>query len=254
MLRFGTDGVRGRVGVDLDESHIARLGAAVARVWPRQAMVIGNDGRESGAGWTLAFAGGAQSQGASVTSAGVVPTPAIARIAAERGCVGVAITASHNSWHDNGVKVFAPGGRKLTDAEQQRIEALWQESSEATGGTSVMSDGASVVNDDRCARQYVEAMTRVFTDTADAGALSGTAVQIDAANGATSQVVAPIMTALGLRATIHHAAPNGRNINDGCGAVHPESLAAACARHGGRGPSRRSACRRRRHCPVRRRQ
>ncbi|MFM8644483.1 MAG: phosphoglucosamine mutase [Actinomycetota bacterium] len=232
MLRFGTDGVRGRVGVDLDESHIARLGAAVAQVWPRQAMVIGNDGRESGAGWTLAFAGGAQSQGASVTSAGVVPTPAIARIAAERGCVGVAITASHNSWHDNGVKVFAPGGHKLTDAEQQRIEALWQESSEATGGTSVMSDGASVVNDDRCAPQYVAAMTRVFTDTADAGALSGTAVQIDAANGATSQVVAPIMTALGLRATIHHAAPNGRNINDGCGAVHPESLAAASARHG----------------------
>ncbi|MFM7307381.1 MAG: hypothetical protein ACKO2Q_05305, partial [Actinomycetota bacterium] len=109
MLRFGTDGVRGRVGVDIDETQVARLGAAVARVWPHHAMVIGNDGRESGAGWTRAFAQGAQSQGTSVTSAGVVPTPAIARTAAARGCVGVAITASHNAWHDNGVKVFAPG-------------------------------------------------------------------------------------------------------------------------------------------------
>lgn len=232
MLRFGTDGVRGRVGVDIDETQVARLGAAVARVWPHHAMVIGNDGRESGAGWTRAFAQGAQSQGTSVTSAGVVPTPAIARTAAERGCVGIAITASHNAWHDNGVKVFAPGGRKLTDDEQQRIEALWQESSEATGGTSVMSDGASVVNDDSCARQYIAAITQMFADASDAGARSGMAVQIDAANGATSHVIAPIMTALGLRAAVHHAAPNGRNINDGCGAVHPESLAAACTQHG----------------------
>jgi len=229
MLRFGTDGVRGRVGVDLDESQIARLGAAVARVWPRQAMVIGNDGRESGASWTLAFARGAQSQGAAVTSAGIVPTPAIARVAAERGCVGIAITASHNPWHDNGVKVFAPGGRKLTDDEQQRIETLWQASGDVAGP-------ASVACDERCAQQYSAALAGALGDKLPAGstglaAFAGMAVQIDAANGATSQVIAPILTGLGLLATIHHAAPDGRNINDGCGAVHPESLAAACAQH-----------------------
>lgn len=229
MLRFGTDGVRGRVGVDLDESQIARLGAAVARVWPRQAMVIGNDGRESGASWTLAFARGAQSQGAAVTSAGIVPTPAIARVAAERGCVGIAITASHNPWHDNGVKVFAPGGRKLTDDEQQRIETLWQASGDVAGP-------ASVASDERCAQQYSAALAGALGDKPPAGstglaAFAGMAVQIDAANGATSQVIAPILADLGLRATIHHAAPDGRNINDGCGAVHPESLAAACAQH-----------------------
>ncbi|NDF68047.1 MAG: phosphoglucosamine mutase, partial [Actinobacteria bacterium] len=119
MLRFGTDGVRGRVGVDLDESHVAQLGAAVALAFPGVDILIGHDGRESGETWCNAFGAGAISLRATVALAGVVPTPAVANAAKRRNCVGVAITASHNPWHDNGVKVFAPGGRKLTDAEQQ---------------------------------------------------------------------------------------------------------------------------------------
>ncbi|MDP4930406.1 MAG: hypothetical protein NWQ79_05440, partial [Ilumatobacteraceae bacterium] len=128
MLQFGTDGVRGRVGVDLHDADISRLGAAVAREWPGTQIVIGHDGRESGAAWLAAFASGVATQGNVVVNAGVVPTPALALAARDNTCVAVAITASHNLWHDHGVKVFAPGGRKLSDDQQRRIELLWQSS------------------------------------------------------------------------------------------------------------------------------
>ncbi|MDP4973376.1 MAG: hypothetical protein NWP78_01825, partial [Ilumatobacteraceae bacterium] len=85
-------------------------------------------GRESGAAWLAAFASGVATQGNVVVNAGVVPTPALALAARDNACVAVAITASHNLWHDNGVKVFAPGGRKLSDDQQRRIELLWQSS------------------------------------------------------------------------------------------------------------------------------
>ena len=219
MLRFGTDGVRGRVGVDLDESQVAQLGAAVALAFPGVDILVGHDGRESGETWCNAFGAGAISLRATVALAGVVPTPAVAHAAKRRNCVGVAITASHNPWHDNGVKVFAPGGRKLTDAEQQRIEHLWHTSAMVTLGDSALP------RDSRCIGEYVESLTSGL----GAGELDGCSVVIDAANGATSVVVTIVAEALGLRADIRYASPNGRNINDRCGAVHPEAIAALCA-------------------------
>lgn len=228
MLQFGTDGVRGRVGLDLQESDVALLGAAVAREWPGVAIVVGHDGRESGATWLAAFANGATSAGSVVTNAGMVPTPALALAAQRSGCVGVSITASHNPWHDNGVKVFAPGGRKLLDVEQNNIEARWHEasSSAASAGSRAPDDTALPVSL-RVRDEYVAALT-AGVGVEDFG---GQQVVIDCANGATSEVAPVIAAALKVRAHVIHAAPNGRNINDGCGATHPASLAAACAQH-----------------------
>lgn len=227
MLRFGTDGVRGRVGVDLLERDVELLGAAVAREWAGADVVIGHDGRESGESLVAAFALGAASHGASISNAGLLPTPALARIAARRGCVAVAVTASHNPWHDNGVKVFAPGGRKLTDDEQRRIESRWHslgESARTPSGESRSSDPAGQVT--RLAGDdYVQELVGSLgvADFAQQGVL------LDCANGATSGVARAVMVALGMRAEAINDAPNGRNINDGCGAVHPERLAAQCA-------------------------
>jgi phosphoglucosamine mutase len=234
MLHFGTDGVRGRAGVDLHESDIAQLGAAVAHEWPGVAIVIGHDGRESGAAWLNAFTNGATAAGSSVINAGVVPTPALA-LASQRGaCVGVSITASHNPWYDNGVKVFAPGGRKLLDAEQQHIEEFWHatgkhattsplENTTLSRTNTVASPMHSVSTHIR--DEYVAALSTGI-GVAD---FAGQQLVIDCANGATSDVAPAIVGALNLRPLVLHAAPNGRNINDACGATHPAELAAACA-------------------------
>ena len=232
-LRFGTDGVRGRVGVDLHEGDVEQLGVAVARQWPGLRIVVGHDGRESGPALLAAFARGAQSQGNVVTNAGLVPTPALAHAAKAHACVAVAITASHNPWHDNGVKVFAPGGSKLTDETQQRIEALWHAgepseaaSTDASVVTAVTGNAPSVSN------EIVDDYIAALTTTLDIAPFSGANVVVDCANGATSSVVKRITEVLGLNADVRNDAPNGRNINDGCGATHPDAMASACAQNG----------------------
>lgn len=232
-LRFGTDGVRGRVGVDLHEGDVEQLGVAVARQWPGLRIVVGHDGRESGPALLAAFARGAQSQGNAVTNAGLVPTPALAHAAKAHACVAVAITASHNPWHDNGVKVFAPGGSKLTDETQQRIEALWHAgepseaaSTDASVVTAVAGNAPSVSN------EIVDDYIAALTTTLDIAPFSGVNVVVDCANGATSSVVKRITEVLGLNADVRNDAPNGRNINDGCGATHPDAMASACAQNG----------------------
>jgi len=235
MLRFGTDGVRGRVDVELNDSLVARLGAAVGREFSGSAIVIGHDGRESGPRLAAAFARGAITQGCGVSDGGLVPTPAIARAASVRECVGVAITASHNPWSDNGVKVFAPGGRKLLDSQQMSIESRWQSSVDPSRGSSSHSDSSrgearssAVRPDPSIADNYVRAISTEL-GVAD---FTGREVVLDCANGATSRVAPTIARAVGLSAVVRNAEPDGRNINDGCGAVHPETIAAECARRG----------------------
>lgn len=225
MLRFGTDGVRGRVDVELNDSLVARLGAAVGREFSGSAIVIGHDGRESGPRLAAAFARGAITQGSSVSDGGLVPTPAIARAASARECVGVAITASHNPWSDNGVKVFAPGGRKLLDSQQMSIESHWQSSVDPSRGEARSS---AVRPDPSIADNYVRSIATEL-GVAD---FAGREVVLDCANGATSRVAPAIARAVGLSAVVRNAEPDGRNINDGCGAVHPETIAAECARRG----------------------
>ena len=237
MLRFGTDGVRGRADVDLTLNDVAALGAAIAREWPNVAQIIGHDGRESGATWLAAFAGGVLQAGGQTTNAGLLPTPALADAARRLNCVAVSITASHNPWHDNGVKVFAPGGRKLTDDEQRRIELAWHAHTPSGTTQRTPSDAtppalnvgpSATASDERVISAYVASVVGCV-----AGAnLVGREVIIDCANGATSSVVGRVVTALGLRAEIRNDTPNGRNINAGCGAMHPEAIAEICAQRG----------------------
>jgi len=225
MLHFGTDGVRGRAGVDLIAGDVAALGAVVAAEWPDSPIVIGHDGRESGSELVAAFSNGATARGGSVTNAGLLPTPALAGAARLHDYVAVSVTASHNPWHDNGVKVFAPGGRKLSDNEQRRIESQWHSRRyHDQTGDRPSSPGV----DDSVAAEYVHTLV-AGSGVADFG---GRELVVDCANGATSTVAASILGGLGLRPDVHHAAPNGRNINDHCGAVHPESVAARCASRG----------------------
>lgn len=227
MLRFGTDGVRGRVGVDLLEHDVELLGAAVAQEWAGAGVIIGHDGRESGESLVAAFAAGAASHGAAISNAGLLPTPALARIAARRGCVAVAVTASHNPWHDNGVKVFAPGGRKLTDDEQRRIESRWHSLCESARTTS--SESRSGDPHGQVARLTGEEYVQELVGSLGVADFAQQGVLLDCANGATSGVARAVLVTLGMRAEAINDAPNGRNINDGCGAVHPERLAAQCA-------------------------
>ena len=236
-LRFGTDGVRGRVDTDLRATDVARLGACVSRQWPQTPIIIGNDGRESGTSWVEAFAAGARSQGGVVHALGLVPTPALAFLSAQHHCVAVSITASHNPYHDNGVKVFAPGGVKLSDDEQGRIERLWNAAGDvaavampAVGAPAVdtTSSAASAEavspaqSDSPSINDYLNHFTTVVT-------LGRQRVVVDCANGAMSEVAPRVLTSLGLDVEVVNAVPNGRNINDKCGAVHPQPLAERCA-------------------------
>jgi phosphoglucosamine mutase len=225
MLHFGTDGVRGRAGVDLVAEDVAALGAVVAGEWPDAEIVIGHDGRESGVALVAAFSAGATARGSSVTNAGLLPTPALAGSARLHHRVAVSVTASHNPWHDNGVKVFAPGGRKLRDDEQRRIESRWHSRNHHV---SAFGGAVSPSVDDSVAAEYVRTLV-AGSGVTDFG---GRELVIDCANGATSTVAPNTLAALGLRPDVHNAAPNGRNINDECGAVHPESVAALCAARG----------------------
>src|SRR5437868_5905840 len=122
-LRFGTDGVRGVANLDLTPELVTAFGRAAARVLGGDEFVIGRDTRVSGPLLEVALAAGLASEGLVVSTLGVVPTPAIAWTAAHRGVAGAMISASHNKYPDNGVKLFAPGGRKLRDDIEGELEA-----------------------------------------------------------------------------------------------------------------------------------
>src|SRR5689334_17457666 len=122
-LRFGTDGVRGVANLDLTPELVTAFGRAAARVLAGDEFVIGRDTRVSGPLLEHALAAGLASEGITVSTLGVVPTPAVAWTAAHHGVAGAMISASHNKYPDNGVKLFAPGGRKLRDDVEETLEA-----------------------------------------------------------------------------------------------------------------------------------
>ena len=123
-LKFGTDGVRGRAYVDLDPEWVTLLACSAAQVLQSDTVVIGTDGRESGPDFVEALRKGFESQGLSVWFIGTVPTPAIAHIAASKGIAGAMVSASHNLSQDNGIKLLSAGGKKLSDADQKKIEMI----------------------------------------------------------------------------------------------------------------------------------
>jgi phosphoglucosamine mutase len=221
-LRFGTDGVRGPAS-EFNDTLVVALGHAAAQVLGATSFVIGRDTRESGERLERALALGLVQGGAQPLSLGIVPTPAVAWVCAQRGVPGAVISASHNPWSDNGIKFFAAGGRKLSDDIETALENALDE---------VLAAG--IVPDDVVASPTE---TDVVDEWCTAVATSVSAVRplsivIDCANGAASSVAPGIFRRLGVSVEVLHAEPNGRNINDACGSTHPESLQQAVVASG----------------------
>ena len=226
---FGTDGIRGTAGIyPLDPQTVRRVGAALVRALPRRLrstlpprLLIGRDTRESGEWIEAALAHGAGGEGARVVSAGVVPTPAIAYLTRTAGYdAGVVISASHNPFEDNGIKVFSGRGEKFTERVEREVEAIAADSSWRT------SDG----EDDKVARQdlagaYLDHLRAVFPEAASLTGRRPFGLAIDCANGATTTVAPALLEGLGLRTVVVANRPDGRNINLRCGSTDPGELA-----------------------------
>ena len=218
MLKFGTDGVRGEFGTELTTSYVAALARAAAKILQCQLVVIGRDTRESGLALEVAIAESLTQLGVEVHLMGVAPTPAIAHAAATGDLVAFAITASHNRYTDNGVKIFGNGGRKLSDDEESRIEAeLANELAKELAGSAVANQGTSHP-------EYLEKYCAALIATVPKNALAKLHIALDCANGALSNVAPDVFGALGATVSTIHAAPNGQNINHECGATNPATL------------------------------
>jgi phosphoglucosamine mutase len=216
MLHFGTDGVRG-VAIDELTPELARdLARATSRVLQPVAVVIGRDTRESGPALEKAIIDGCAAEGVPVYLLGVAPTPAVAFASERNGWVGIAITASHNPWADNGIKVFASGGVKLDDVEQIEIERVWHAltAEPAPVALGTVHDASHIV---------AEYATHRFNIIG--GSLAGLSVVLDCAHGAMSSVAAEVFHVAGASVEVINASPNGRNINEQCGATSPQALA-----------------------------
>ena len=221
MLRFGTDGVRGVALTELTPAYVEALGTAAACVLGAGTWLIGRDTRVSGPELEAALVRGLLAAGAEVELCGVVPTPALALHSAERGVPAAMITASHNPYADNGVKIFSPGGLKLTDHVESQIEAALEHL--VPVGVGVDPDVDATDRSEDAVTSYVDHLVGLFP----ADVLRGMRVVLDCANGAMSVAAPMAVRALGADVTVLHADPDGTNINDRCGATHPSSLAEA---------------------------
>jgi phosphoglucosamine mutase len=220
-LRFGTDGVRGVAFEELTVELVHQLGRAAARTLGGDTFFLGRDTRESGPVLQAALAAGLAAEGVAVIDLGVVPTPAVAFASAGRGRPAAMVSASHNRWTDNGVKFFTAGGRKLTDEEEERLEAVL---------VDVPGDGpAATPQADAAVVEEYEAHLR---DSVEGRRFDGVRVVVDCANGAAAHAAPRVFAALGADVHVIGAEPDGRNINDGCGSTHPEHLQRVVVEHG----------------------
>ena len=224
-LRFGTDGVRGPAS-EFTDALVVALGQAATQVLGNSGFVIGRDTRESGERLENALAVGLSRGGAQPLSMGIVPTPAVAWICAQRGLPGAVISASHNPWSDNGIKFFAAGGRKLSDdletALEQALDAVVARA-EAGIETELV---IGIETDVNAVAEWCNAVA------SSVSAVAPMRIVIDCANGAASSVAPGIFRGLGLDVEVLHAQPDGRNINDACGSTHPGDLQKAVVASG----------------------
>jgi phosphoglucosamine mutase len=225
---FGTDGIRAVAGqAPLDTSTVYAIGRALAHhlgASPR--VLLGMDTRESGNWIAATLTAGLTAGGASVESAGVITTPAIAFLThTHRFAAGVVISASHNPWQDNGIKLFGPDGYKLPDALELTIEDEIFRQLSANTAAPGQTIPPAVNEADRA--EYVRFLLAAVPDLS----LDGHRIVIDCANGAASSVAPQLFRDLGGEVIITHASPDGRNINENCGALHPEIVAGAVKHH-----------------------
>jgi phosphoglucosamine mutase len=230
MVRlFGTDGVRGRAGeYPLDALTIRRLGAALVRALRHEGQpdaaegatrfLAGRDTRESGTWIERELAAGIASQGGTLTSTGVIPTPAIAFLTPRMGyTAGVVISASHNPFGDNGIKVFSGAGEKFTDSLERQVETIVADTS-----WSLPAHDAPAVELIDYRSEYTAHLRRILPS--DDG-MKGMPVALDCANGATTTIAPRLFQDLGFDVRAIGCSPDGRNINLHCGSTAPETLA-----------------------------
>jgi phosphoglucosamine mutase len=226
--KFGTDGLRGRAGdVPMEPETLRRVGAALGVLLqrsgdPQKRVLVGNDGRES-APWILeAIAQGLAAAEVSIADVGLCTTPALAFLTRTQPFdAGIMISASHNPSHDNGIKIFAADGTKLRDEDEAEIANLAVELRPAQPKTPRTRDRSDLL------LKYEEHFAEQFPDLE----LDGVRVCIDAANGGGAQLAPRILRAFGADVVEFACEPDGFNINDGCGALHPERLAAIVREH-----------------------
>ena len=215
---FGTDGIRGVAGeYPLDRTTIFAIGRAVGHHLPAgpRRVVIGQDTRESSFWIAAVLAGGLAESGVHVECAGVITTPGIAFLThTHEFSAGIVISASHNPWQDNGIKLFGPDGYKLPDSTELEIEteifALLN-----SPGAALIREQPPVANL-RLHSAYVDWLSH------EVSGLSSIRAVIDCANGAACAIAPEVFKQLGINARYTHSAPDGRNINKSCGALHPE--------------------------------
>ncbi|HEX4284640.1 MAG TPA: phosphoglucosamine mutase [Terracidiphilus sp.] len=222
---FGTDGIRGIAGEPpLDAATVFAVGLAIGHSVGKSAkgrVILGRDPRES-SGWIASMlTAGIREAGASVESAGVVPTPAIAFLARKHGFdAGVVISASHNPWRDNGIKLFGGDGFKLPDDVELAIE---DEIVSHAAKAGAPDPGELVALEDKAA--FALDYIQFLIDAVPGLDLDGLRIVADCAHGAAAAVAPELFRRLGGKVTLLNVEPNGRNINDGCGALHPKRVA-----------------------------
>lgn len=231
---FGTDGVRGEANVTLLPEMAYRLGRAATIYFGKESeeqplIIIGRDTRISGEMFESALTAGICSAGGRAMLVGIIPTPAIAYLARKhKAKAGIVISASHNPFHDNGIKFFGGDGYKLPDAVEDELEAIVHQletddnyprpTAEHIGHIEYRTD---LLN------QYMEFVLSTCKERFD-----GVKVVLDCANGAAYEAMPKILRRLGANVKVIHALPNGTNINDGCGSTHLESLQKAVLENG----------------------
>ena len=231
---FGTDGVRGEANVTLLPEMAYRLGRAATIYFGKESeeqplIIIGRDTRISGEMFESALTAGICSAGGRAMLAGIIPTPAIAYLARKhKAKAGIVISASHNPFHDNGIKFFGGDGYKLPDAVEDELEAIVHQletddnyprpTAEHIGHIEYRTD---LLN------QYMEFVISTCKER-----FEGVKVVLDCANGAAYEAMPKILRHLGATVKVIHALPNGTNINDGCGSTHLESLQKAVLENG----------------------
>lgn len=243
-MLFGTDGIRGVAGdPPLDQATVYAVGAALGRHLAAQhgssAVVIGQDTRESSPWIAATLTASLRAAGVEVRHAGVITTPAVALLAKRAFEAGVVISASHNPWTDNGIKVFGHDGYKLSDELEEKIEAdifahLHNRKVKTAGddvhGADDPAPPQPVCGTDRdLLSEYVDWLASSVTSES----LKGLRLLVDCANGASTPVAHVVFSRCGVNARFTHDQPDGRNINESCGALHPNIVAAEVAKQPG---------------------
>jgi phosphoglucosamine mutase len=235
---FGTDGIRGVAGeFPLTKQSTYLIGRAlghdlVQTVAKPQAL-IGQDTRESSRWIADRIAEGLAAVGVDVHSAGVITTPGVAYLARSRGmAAGIVISASHNPWTDNGIKVFSGDGFKLSDTRELAIEKeifLLLQNPSSVDDTALKVPRPSLPGEAELRHAYIKSLAQSVKSD-----LRKLRVLVDCANGAATAEAPELFRTLGIHATFTHIAPDGKNINEGCGALHPETLGKVVAGSGGK--------------------